>query len=127
MKIKTTIILIISSFVFGSVAGGFGAGLFMRRYIIRFDTLSATSMIIHLHNALRSADSGNLAETQEKLEASLHSAFFMLDIESDFHGCKSAEESVQKAKLYLKARSETTEPKHRECLHLVNPKSEKSL
>jgi hypothetical protein len=110
MKNKATIILITFSFAFGCIAGFFCTGFFMKRYIARFETLNTTNEIIHLHNALQSADSGNIAETQEKLEASLRSALFMLDVESDFHGCKSAEESVQKAEQYLNNRNETTEP-----------------
>jgi len=106
MKKKTTIILLILSFIIGSIAGLFGTGLFMKRYILRFDTLNRAETIMYLHNALRSADSGNLVETQKKLETFLKFSFFSLDFDSDFTGCPSAEKSVQKAKLYIKERNE---------------------
>ncbi len=106
MKKKTTIILIILSFIIGSVVGSHGTGLFMKRYVSRAATVSIATDILFMHRALCIADSGNLQETQEFLEKALDSAFYRVEIESAFSGCKSAEESVQKARLYLKARNE---------------------
>jgi len=106
MKKKIAIILLIISFIVGSVAGFFGGVGFMNHYILEISSLGTAGEITRLHNALRSADSGNLTETQKKLETYLKFALATLDLNSDFTSCPSAEKSVQKTKLYLKERKE---------------------
>ena len=110
MKKRTAAIAIVASSIAGFIAGGFAAGMFMKQYIIRIDSLNTAHQVLQLHRALRVADSGDLEKTQRRLDTALRRALFQLDIESDFHGCASAEDIVREAELYLKERQEKTEP-----------------
>ena len=109
MKKRSSIIAIICGLIASFILGGFLAGIVLKRNIVHILNSNATSQIVILHHALRTADEGDISATQDALATALRSTLYLYEINTSIDGVHAADDYVRDAHTYLYTRDVKTE------------------